>query len=74
MSTDFLTGKKAGTDFLPGKKTGTLADGATILCVFVAVLMLIPARAVVRGLPLSLTPANIAALFALICWLCAQLT
>jgi O-antigen ligase len=61
-------------DFLPGKKTATLADGATILCVFVAVLMLIPARAVVRGLPLSLTPANIAALFALICWLCAQLT
>lgn len=62
------------TDFLPGKKTRTLADGATIVCVFVALLMLIPARAIVRGLPLSLTPANIAALFALICWVCAQLT
>ncbi|EWM13332.1 O-antigen ligase [Kutzneria sp. 744] len=62
------------TDFLPGRKTRTMADGATLVCIFVAVLMLIPARAVFKGIPLSLTPGNVAALFAAICWACAQLT
>jgi O-antigen ligase len=62
------------TDFLTGKKTRTMADGATLVCIFVTVLMLIPARAVFKGIPLSLTPGNVAALFAGICWVCAQLT
>ncbi|QUQ68420.1 O-antigen ligase family protein [Kutzneria sp. CA-103260] len=61
------------TDFLPGK-TRSLADGATLVCIFVAVLMLVPARLVFKGIPLSLTPGNVAALFAGICWVCAQLT
>ncbi|MFI9380532.1 O-antigen ligase family protein [Kutzneria sp. NPDC052558] len=62
------------TDFLPGKANRTLADGATLVCVFIAVLMLVPARLVFKGIPLSLTPGNVAALFAGICWVCAQLT
>jgi O-antigen ligase len=50
------------------------ADGATVAGVFVLVLTLIPARLVIRGLPISLTPANVVALGLLVFWLCAQLT
>lgn len=50
------------------------ADGATLACLFVLVLALIPARLVIRGLPVSLTPANVVALGLLVFWFCAQLT
>ncbi|MFI7043785.1 O-antigen ligase family protein [Streptosporangium sandarakinum] len=50
------------------------ADGATLVCFFVVALMIVPARLVLRGLPLSLTPANILALVAAVCWLCAHFT
>ena len=62
------------TDFLPDSKTRQLADGATLVCIFISVLMIIPARLVFKGIPLSLTPGNVTALFAGICWVCAQLT
>lgn len=50
------------------------ADGATLVCFFVVALLIIPARLVFRVLPLSLTPANFAALVATLCWLCAHFT
>ncbi|MEV0381970.1 O-antigen ligase family protein [Nonomuraea sp. NPDC050643] len=50
------------------------ADAATVLSVFVVTLMLIPARMIIRGLPLALSLANAIALIAGLMWLCAQLT
>ncbi|WP_206068352.1 O-antigen ligase family protein [Nonomuraea composti] len=50
------------------------ADGATVAAIFTAVLLIVPARLVIKGLPLSLTPANVVSLVAAMLWLCAQLT
>ncbi len=50
------------------------ADGATITCVYIVVLALIPSGLVVQGLPLSITPATLIALFMTLCWLCAHAT
>jgi O-antigen ligase len=50
------------------------ADGATLGCIFVVVLMIVPARLVFRGLPMSITPADLVGLVLLIVWLCTQLT
>jgi O-antigen ligase len=50
------------------------ADGATLACLFLLALMIIPARLVLRGISFSLTPANLVSLLAGLCWLCAQLT
>ncbi|MCW2941165.1 MAG: hypothetical protein JWN00_4150 [Actinomycetia bacterium] len=53
---------------------GGRADGATIAVLFVLAQLIIPARLVVRGLPLSLTLANIVSLLACLCWVCASFT
>ncbi|GHE36334.1 hypothetical protein GCM10017673_43620 [Streptosporangium violaceochromogenes] len=58
----------------PGTPPRRHADGATLVCFFVVALMIIPARLVFRALPLSITPANFAALVAALCWLCAHFT
>lgn len=50
------------------------ADGATVAAVFAVVLLVVPARLVLKYLPLSLTPANVVSLGAALLWLCAQLT
>ncbi|HEY9522170.1 MAG TPA: O-antigen ligase family protein [Thermopolyspora sp.] len=50
------------------------ADGATLVTLLIMALMLIPARLVFRGIPLSLTPANLLGLVCGLCWLCAQFT
>ncbi|MEV7009734.1 O-antigen ligase family protein [Streptosporangium sp. NPDC051022] len=50
------------------------ADGATMAAFFVVALMIIPARLVFRGIPLSLTPANLMALISTLCWFCAHFT
>ncbi|TDE41347.1 O-antigen ligase family protein [Nonomuraea mesophila] len=50
------------------------ADGATVAAVFAVVLLIVPARLVLKYLPLSLTPANVVSLAAALLWLCAQLT
>ncbi|GAA4514366.1 O-antigen ligase family protein [Nonomuraea ferruginea] len=50
------------------------ADGATVAAVFAFVLLVVPARLVLKYLPLSLTPANVVSLVAALLWLCAQLT
>lgn len=58
-----------------GDNTGLFrADGATITAIFVGVLLFVPARMVLSGLPISLTPAEIIALLMLLWWLAAQLT
>ncbi|XVQ86744.1 O-antigen ligase family protein [Microbispora siamensis] len=57
---------------LPGARRR--ADGATLAALFALSLLIIPARLVLKGLPLSLTPANILSLLAGMCWLCAQFT
>ncbi|MFC7590536.1 hypothetical protein ACFQYP_47725 [Nonomuraea antimicrobica] len=49
------------------------ADGATLVCVFVMCLLILPARLAVAGLPLSLTPAEIVALSLGVVWVCAQM-
>lgn len=49
------------------------ADGATLVVLFVLVLLILPARLAVAGLPLSLTPAEIMALVLGVMWLCAQM-
>lgn len=49
------------------------ADGATLVCLFVLSLLLLPARLAVAGLPLSLTLAEIMTLALGLVWLCAQM-
>ncbi|NUT44040.1 MAG: O-antigen ligase family protein [Thermoactinospora sp.] len=49
------------------------ADGATLVCLFVLSLLILPARLAVAGLPLSLTPAEILALVLGVVWICAQM-
>ncbi|NRQ32517.1 O-antigen ligase family protein [Nonomuraea sp. NN258] len=50
------------------------ADGATIAVIFTAILMMIPARLVFRGLPFSLTPADAIGLLGALVWLCTHFT
>lgn len=50
------------------------ADGATVAVVFALALLVVPARLVLKYLPLSLTPANVVSLAAALLWLCAQFT
>lgn len=56
----------------PKRRIG--ADGATLACIFVCALLVIPARLVIRGLPISLTPAEVIGLFVGLWWACAHLT
>ncbi|MEV0583070.1 O-antigen ligase family protein [Nonomuraea sp. NPDC050310] len=49
-------------------------DGATFSALFVVILMVVPARLILRGLPFALTPAEAVGLFAFVWWLCAHLT
>ncbi|MFC0864154.1 O-antigen ligase family protein [Sphaerimonospora cavernae] len=50
------------------------ADGASLAVLFALSLLLVPARLVLRGLPLSLTPADILSLLAGMSWVCATFT
>ncbi|MEV2270946.1 O-antigen ligase family protein [Nonomuraea africana] len=50
------------------------ADGATFSALFVVILMIVPARLILRGLPFALTPAEAVGLFAVVWWFCAHLT
>ncbi|MFL6143619.1 MAG: O-antigen ligase family protein [Labedaea sp.] len=67
------TGTLDRVDFL-GAATPRRADGATLAVVFAVCILVIPARLVLKGLPLSLTPANLVALLVALVWLCAQFT
>lgn len=50
------------------------ADGATLACIFACVLLVLPAKLVIRGLPISLTPAELIGLFVGLWWLCTHFT
>ena len=50
------------------------ADAATLCALFVVVLMLVPARQVIGGLPFDLTYAEAMGLMAVVWWCCAHLT
>jgi len=50
------------------------ADGATLIAIFAVIQLLVPARLVISGLPLSLSPASVFSLSIGLLWLCAQLT
>ncbi|WP_051753507.1 O-antigen ligase family protein [Streptosporangium amethystogenes] len=58
----------------PALPTRRRADAATLACVFAVALLVVPARMVFRGLPLSITPASLVALAATFLCLCAHLT
>lgn len=58
----------------PVRAPSARADGATVGALFVVALLVIPARAVLRGLPLSMTPAELLGLGMGLWWLVAQLT
>lgn len=62
------------SDLLPQQASLKGADAATLLCVYAVALLVIPARLVLRGVPLSLTPAQVIALAFALWWLCAQST
>jgi O-antigen ligase len=49
------------------------ADGATLACVFLLMLLMIPARLVISGIPMSITPATLAGLGLGVIWFCCQL-
>ncbi|MGH3851992.1 MAG: O-antigen ligase family protein [Pseudonocardiaceae bacterium] len=50
------------------------ADGATLACVFTLLLTLIPEDLIIRGLPISISPADVIAVGLLVFWFCAQAT
>src|SRR5262245_57940887 len=61
-------------DFLAPATETRRADAATLACIFVVCLLVIPARLIFKGLPLALTPANVVAILVGLCWMCAQFT
>lgn len=50
------------------------ADGATLACIFACVLLVLPGKLALRGLPISLTPAEALGLFVGLWWLCTHFT
>ena len=66
---------RAGGDSAPAAERGPRpADAATVLAVFVALQLVLPARLVMNGLPLSLSAASLVSLALGALWLCTQLT
>lgn len=49
------------------------ADGTTLVCVFLLMLLIIPARLVITGIPMSITPATLAGVALGVIWFCCQL-
>ncbi|WP_245782960.1 MULTISPECIES: O-antigen ligase family protein [Amycolatopsis] len=50
------------------------ADGATLACWYVAVALIVPARLVISGISMSITPATVFGLGLGLLWFCGQLT
>ncbi|WP_157248874.1 O-antigen ligase family protein [Nonomuraea typhae] len=59
---------------LDGLFAGPRADGATVAILYVLILLTTPAALIVRGLPLSVTPAAIIGMIGLVLWLLTQMT
>lgn len=72
MAAPALTPPLARVDFL--KVEPRRADGATLACLFVVALLVIPSRMVLRGVPLALSPASVIAMLVGIVWFCAHFT
>jgi O-antigen ligase len=49
------------------------ADGTTLVCVFLLMLLLIPARLVISGISISITPATLFGIGLGLVWFCCQL-
>ncbi|GAB3493882.1 O-antigen ligase family protein [Amycolatopsis cihanbeyliensis] len=49
------------------------ADGATLVCLYAAVALLVPARLVLSGIPMSITPATVCGLGLGLLWFCGHL-
>ncbi|WP_432929072.1 O-antigen ligase family protein [Microbispora sp. CA-135349] len=58
----------------PLRESFQAADSATVAVVAVVALLCVPARTILRGLPLSVTPADLAGLLAGLLWLFGQAT
>lgn len=50
------------------------ADSTTVAAAYIVVLTVTPARLVLQGIPLSISPANLIGLLLLAAWFCAQMT
>jgi O-antigen ligase len=66
--------RDAGTRFLaPGGSSPRRADGATMVCVYVVITLIVPARLVISGVSMSITPATVFGLLLGVVWFCTQL-
>ncbi|MEU7475919.1 O-antigen ligase family protein [Lentzea sp. NPDC042327] len=54
-------------------RTLTRTDGATLSVVYIAVLVLVPSRLVLAGIPLDIRPSMLLGFGLGMCWLCAQM-
>ncbi|MGQ0576508.1 MAG: O-antigen ligase family protein [Pseudonocardia sp.] len=59
--------------FLPTRDRAP-GDAVFLLCLYAAALLLVPARLVLRGIPLSISPANLVGLGLVVLWFCSQMT
>lgn len=69
-----MPGASQARGFLARPAAPVSADGATIACLFAVAILVIPARVVLRGIPLSLSPAELLGLAMGLWWMSAQLT
>jgi O-antigen ligase len=65
-----LTGSER---FLPDRPARQRADGATLVCLFLLALLIIPARLVLSFVPMTLPPALVVALLLGVLWLSGQM-
>ncbi|GAA0952497.1 O-antigen ligase family protein [Nonomuraea longicatena] len=59
---------------IDGAPAGARADGATIAVLYILILLCTPAALIVRGLPLSVTPAAVLGFFGLVMWMLTHFT
>jgi hypothetical protein len=74
MSTAVLSRRPVADEPFLAPHPRRSADGATLACLFACALLLFPAKLVLRGLPISLTPAELVGLFVGLWWLCTHFT
>jgi len=66
--------RDTGTEFLaPPGSAPHRADGATMVCVYAIITLVVPARLVVSGISMSVTPATLFGLLLGLTWFCAQM-
>jgi O-antigen ligase len=57
-----------------GKRGKVPADGATVVCVYLLVLLIVPARLIISRIPMTMAPITALAFGIGVLWGCAQLT